>query len=122
MSVDQYKDSLIYEYFIRHAHNCLRGMRNGADACFMKNAMSMESGETFAKHLGSFQKQFSVVKGYIKKALEKALKNKSYRDSHSFFNAALEDCDSADTTSALMDIVTASFEEIKKYKSQECEK
>ena len=46
-------------------------MKYEADACFMKNAMSMGNGENFAKHLGSFAKQFKIVKVYIIKALEK---------------------------------------------------
>ena len=43
---------------IRNAFDCQRGSRNGADLSYMKNAMTMERREIFAKHLGSSEKQF----------------------------------------------------------------
>lgn len=67
MPNDNYTQALKYEYLVRHAFNCPTGMKNGADSCFMKNAMTMEAGETYAKHLGSFEKQFGVVSNYLER-------------------------------------------------------
>jgi len=37
----------------------------------MKNSMTMECGDTFEKHLETFEKQFKNVKKYVSKALLK---------------------------------------------------
>ena len=117
MSTDNYTNATKYELFIRNVFQCPRGMKNGADLCFMKNAMSMEEGETFAKHLGSFDKQFKVVKSYIDKALTKILKTKAYTLSHAFFDQQKANLEHASTTTDLMDIVIPSLEEIIKYRN-----
>lgn len=116
MSTQDYQDSLIYEYFICRAFNCPRGNRNGADASYMKNAMSLEAGETYAKHLGSFDKQFSKVKDYIQKALVKLLKTKSYKDSHPLFESKKEELHYAGTTTALMRVIRDAMNEMNKYR------
>jgi hypothetical protein len=56
MSADDYTRAMRYEMLVRNAYDCPSGMRNGAHLCFMQNAMAMERGETYAKHLGSFDK------------------------------------------------------------------
>lgn len=58
MSATEYTQAMNYEMLIRNAFNCQRGTKNGADLSYMKNVMSMERGETFIKHLGSYEKQF----------------------------------------------------------------
>ena len=71
MNSEIYQKAFKYEMLIRNAFNCQSGMKNGAHLCFMQNAMTMEEGKTFAKHLDSYQKQFNVVKNYVSKALTK---------------------------------------------------
>ncbi|WP_055436640.1 hypothetical protein [Lacinutrix algicola] len=112
MSKDEYTKSMRYEMLVRNAYNCQRGMRNGADLCFMQNAMTMERGETFAKHLGSFEKQFEKVKTYISKALLKASKTKPFSNESDFFASLNSELENLSTTAELMNIVNLGLDKI----------
>lgn len=112
MSTDNYKKAMRYEMFIRNTYNCKRGSRNGADISFMKNAMSMEKGETFAKHLGSFEKQFNKVKNYVEKALIKLTKTKPFSNEKDFFNNLLSKLEYVNSTHYLMEIVDVALDKI----------
>ncbi len=105
MSAQNYTQAMRYEMFIRNAFNCPRGNRNGADLNFMNNTMTMEDGETFAKHLGSFEKQFEKVQNYISKALIKLSKTKPYSKESNFFNLLNKELEFCSTTKDLMEIV-----------------
>jgi hypothetical protein len=112
MSKDVYTKSMRYEMLVRNAYNCKRGMRNGADLCFMQNAMTMESGETFAKHLGSYEKQFKKVKAYISKALLKASKTKPFSNESDFFTSLNSQLENLSTTAELLNIVNLGLDKI----------
>lgn len=101
-----------YENLIKIAFNCNRGMKNGADLCFMQNAMTMELGETFAKHLGSFEKQFDKVKNYTSKALLKIAKTKPYSSESEFFLNLEKNIQYSSSTLELMNIVNWSLDKI----------
>jgi hypothetical protein len=116
MSVDEYKKAFSYEMLIRNVYECPRGMKNGADLCFMQNAMTMERGKSFAKNLGPFKKQFEVVKNYLQKALIKLSKTRKYNKSLSFFEQHLNNLSYVNTTSDLMEIVDTTLDELNKYK------
>lgn len=116
MSVDEYKKAFSYEMLIRNVYECPRGMKNGADLCFMQNAMTMERGESFAKNLGPFKKQFEVVKNYLQKALIKLSKTRKYNKSLGFFEQHLNNLSYANTTNELMEIVDTTLDELNKYK------
>jgi acetylglutamate synthase len=105
MSSDDYVIASRYENLVRIAYNCPAGMRNGAHLCFMQNAISMENGETFAKHLGSFEKQFEKVKTYVSKALLKLSKTKPYSTESVFYINLEEQLDNVSRTAHLMSIV-----------------
>jgi hypothetical protein len=105
MAVNDYLKASRYELLVRKAFNCPRELRNGAHSCFMENAMTMERGETFAKHLGSCEKQFDEVKQYISKALIKFSKTKPYSTHSNFFIELNERLSYLNTTSELMEIV-----------------
>jgi hypothetical protein len=45
----------------------------------------MERGESFSKNLGTFKKQFQIVKNYLTKAFVKLSKIRKYNNSSSFF-------------------------------------
>jgi len=87
-------------------------MKNGADLSFMQNAITMEEGKTYAKHLGSFEKQFEKVKNYITKALVKLAKTKPYSTEEVFFNILKNQIEFSDTTSELVDIINISVDKI----------
>ena len=112
MSVNNYTEAMNYEMLIRNAFNCQRGTRNGADLCYMKNVMTMENGETSAKHLGSYEKQFEKVKIYISKALLKLAKTKPYSKEVDFFNNHIEKLDYSCSTNSLMEIVNIALEKV----------
>jgi hypothetical protein len=116
MEIDDYTKAFEYENLIRNAFNCSRGMKNGADLCFMQNAMTMERGETFAKHLGSFEKQFEQVKKYTSNALLKISKAKLYSTNSDFFLNLESNVSFTSSTSELMEIVSEAMEKISELK------
>lgn len=112
MSVTEYTKATKYEYLIRHAFNCPRGSKNGAELSYMQNAMTMERGETFAKHLGSYKKQFEKVKIYISKALLKLATTKPYSNEPNFFNSLYNELEYQSSTDGLMKIVETALEKV----------
>lgn len=112
MSTQDYIRATRYEHLVRNAFNCDRGSRNGADLSYMQNAMTMERGETYAKHLGTFEKQFEKVKSYVSKALIKLSKTNPYKRESLFFlqlEQGIEDCYS---TSQLLKIVDDAMDRV----------
>lgn len=118
MGAEIYKKAFNYEMLIRKAHECPSGMKNGAHLSFMQNIMTMENGDTYAKHLGSLKKQFEIVKSYIAKALIKLSKTRKYNNSLSFFEQHLNNLSFANTTNELMEIVDSALDELNKYKME----
>lgn len=112
MSKEFYTQASRYENLVRIAFNCQRGARNGADLNFMQNAMTMENGDSFAKHLGSFDKQFDKVKNYTSKALIKLSKTKPFSKERDFFLNLESKINYVGTTSQLMDIVNESMDKV----------
>ena len=112
MAVDEYRQATRYENLIRNAFNCDRGSRNGADLCYMQNAMTMERGETFAKQLGSFDKQFEKVKNYTSKGLIKLTKTKPFSNESFFFTRLNEKLEYISSTKELMEIVNDSMDKV----------
>lgn len=112
MAIGDYNLAFKYENLIRNAFNCPRGMKNGADLCFMQNAMTMERGENFAKHLGSFQKQFEKVRMYTCKALIKLSKTKPFSSNSILFIELENKANYVDNTSDLMKIVNEAMEKV----------
>ncbi|MDB5228281.1 MAG: hypothetical protein JWN78_2474 [Bacteroidota bacterium] len=112
MTANDYVESMRYEALIRRAFNCERGSKNGASLDYMQNAMTMERGETFAKHLGTFDKQFQKVKDYTSKALIKLSKTKPYNK----FSSDLIELDAQlkyiSDTSSLMKIINVALDKI----------
>lgn len=112
MSADEYTMGMRYEMLVRNAFDCPSGMRNGAHQSFMQNAMTMERGETYAKHLGSFEKQFEKVKSYTSKALSKLAKKKPYSQESDFFNNLNGNLDLISSTGELMNIVNQAMNKV----------
>lgn len=114
MSTEFYTQATRYENLVRIAFNCQRGTKNGADLSFMQNAMTMENGDTYAKHLGSFEKQFDKVKNYTSKALIKLSKTKPFSSEKEFFLDLEGKINFLGTASQLMDIVNESMDKVLK--------
>jgi len=112
MAAEDYVKAMGYEMLIRNAFNCQAGMRNGAHQSFMQNTMSAERGETYSKHLGSFEKQFGKVKGYVSKALIKLAKTKPYSSSSDYFNILHEQIEHSGSTEHLMIIVDKALDKL----------
>ena len=117
MSAEEYTKGMRYEMLIRNAFDCPSGRRNGAHQSFMQNAMSMERGETFAKHLGSFEKQFDKVKIYISKALLKLSKKKPYSKESDYFIELNDRLDFISSTSELMKIVDFGMDKVIEFRN-----
>lgn len=118
MSSTEYIEAMNYEILIWNAFNCPHGNKNGADLNYMKNAMTMERGETYAKHLGSYEKQLEKVKSYISKALIKLSKTKPYSKEEFFFNNLNEELAYLTSTSKLMIIVNSALEKVIELKNK----
>lgn len=112
MTSKEYTEASNYEMLIRNAHNCHRGHKNGADLNYMKNLMSMERGETFAKHLGTYDKQMDKVKLYISRALVKLSQTKPYSKEEHFFAGLGEELNNLNSTAGLMVIVNSALERV----------
>jgi len=118
MAIEDYLKSTRYELLIRTAFNCPRGIKHGADLNYMQNAMTMERGESFAKNLGSFEKQFQNVKTYLSSALLKLSMSKPYDKSSELFIKLNNDLAFSLTTNHLMYIVDEAFEKISEFKKK----
>ncbi len=102
-----------YETFIRNVFNCDRN-QHGAHLSNMQNVMFMEHGKTYAKHVGSFDKQFGAVQSYIKKALMHLIKNVKNDNDRNIFQELLIKLQNASDTKELMAIVNVAFDKLKK--------
>lgn len=102
---DFYSQAFKYEMLIRIFVNCNRGARNGAVLRYLRNAMSMEVGETHAQYLGLFEKQFNKVKTYVSKALIKLSNTKKFSNSSDYFNNLNSNLEYCNSTQELMLIV-----------------
>ena len=105
MPAEFYTKSMLYEVFIRRAHQCERQRRNGADNSFMQNIMRKESGGASANRLPSLEKQMEKVKGYMEKALDKFLKRKLSEEEAAVLSSLKARLASAHSATALMEIV-----------------
>lgn len=101
-----------YEMLIRRAFNCPSGSKHGAHQQLMQNAMTMEHGKTYAKHLGSFSKQFNEVKGNVEKALAKLGGNKELTHLSPFFKQQSEKLLDADNTTQLLAIIKNALDKV----------
>jgi hypothetical protein len=72
---EAYDNGFNYEIFIARAHRVYdRDAKTGADVSYMKNLINTENGVDLSRLLGSYEKQFIKVKGFISKALDKYFK------------------------------------------------
>lgn len=108
MSADSYVKAMSYEIFIRRAHNCDRGTRNGADVGYMKNLIETENGQKWVKE--SYEKQLEKVKNYLHKAFAKLLKNRKLKSVHEDLLALKEGIDTAYGSDKLLKIVDKGLE------------
>lgn len=115
MSAETYTKAFSYEMLIRKAFNCPSGMKNGAHLSFMQNAMTMESGKSFAKHLGTYEQQLNKVTEYLEKAIQKLSENIKYSKSFDFFETQLNSLKNSDSTEQLMEVVIQTQNELNKY-------
>ncbi len=105
MKYTNYGEAFMYEVLIRRAHKCKRGARHGADVCYMKNLMDAEKGSSHVRHLGSFQKQFLSVQGYLIKALDKFLSKKLSIEERARLTQLRNRTEKAFSSQQLLDVV-----------------
>lgn len=105
MSAEFYKESMVYEAFIRRAHKCERQRRHGASNSFMQNLMRAEAGRASVNHLPGYGKQLETVKSYMDKALGKFLKRKLTDVERSAIENLKDKLAVAHATSELMQIL-----------------
>ena len=93
-----------YELFIRRVFNCDEN-KHGAHLSNMQNVMFMDQGKSYSKHLGSLQKQFVKVQGYIEKAIQYLLKNSKKEEDKEFFKNLLIELQNSTSTEQLMKVI-----------------
>lgn len=114
MSIDAYRKGTPYEMLIRMAHNCPRGMKNGADSAFMANLINAEKGERQYK-LGSASQQLEKLKSYLLKAMEKFFKVKVRPEEKTVLYNAVEIIKEAGSSATLLDVIDEVHEIMLKY-------
>jgi len=116
-NAEAYGQGIMYEFFIRRAFNCDRGMRHGADVGFMRNLIDTENGASWMKgHRHSYEKQFATVSTYIGKALEKFLKQNLKEDERAKLTELSERLAVAASSVDLMAIVNEGLEATQRLK------
>lgn len=110
MSSESYTDGMQYETFIRRAHKCDRGMRNGAELAFVRNLIDSENKESFVKHLPTFEKQLEVVKKHITNAIDKFLIRKPTDGENAKLLSLRDDTENATTSSEIVEIIEEALE------------
>lgn len=118
MGAQEYIQASRYEHLIRNAFDCQRGSRHGADVSYMENLMNMEQGKIYSKHIGSFSKQFPIVRDYISKALIKLSKIEPYSDESTFFLGLNEKLIHSSSTADLMEVVNISMDKVIEMKKE----
>lgn len=117
MSLESYAygKGMKYEIFIRRAHKCDRGMKNGAEVGFVRNLIDSENEESFTKHLPKFDKQLENVRKYLLKAIDKFLSRKPTEDEKTSLISLREDVENASTSSEIVSIVENGLEITHRY-------
>ena len=78
-----YLEVSLYEALIRRAFMQIDRSKNGAHSANMTNMIDAENGESWVSHLPKYDKQFSKIQSYLRKALNKILKWKLTDDEKS---------------------------------------
>ena len=106
-----YKNGMTYENFMHRAYQKYDPSKDDRHSSAMKNTIDAENGQSWVKHLGTFDKQFAKLKTNIHKALDKYIANKKLKtevtDTISTFKARV---DNAMTTDELMMIIHQTLE------------
>ena len=118
MQTDFYSESMPYEYFVRNAYllDFDKARNNGGHQSHMRNLMWTERGDSYAKHLGSYDKQLVPVKKYMNKALDLYMKWKLTAEEKEEFKALKEALESAYSTDDLTKIVNKGIELTQRFK------
>lgn len=106
-----YRIASKYENFIRTAFNCDVN-KHGAHLSYMQNVMFMEQGKTCSKHLGSLEKQFAKVQGYIEKALLHLVEGSTSSDDDRLYKSLLIQLHHSTNTTELMAVVATAFDNL----------
>lgn len=106
-----YKIASTYENFIRKVFNCDVN-KHGAHLSYIQNVMLMEQGKTYSKHLGSLEKQFAKVQGYIEKALLYLVKESTSSDDDRLYKNLLIQLQHSTNTTELMAVVAIAFDNL----------
>lgn len=102
--------AVAYEMFIRHAHQCTRQLRYGADAVLLINLYKKEISDPAARRLPPYDKQLENIKRYIDKAFaiyQKTIAQDSAITQLSALRIRLSD---AHSTEGIIQIIDEGFE------------
>ena len=115
MSSQSYADGMKYEIFIRRAHNCGRGIENGAELSFVRNLINSEYKENHSKHLPQFNELIDDVKEYIVIAIDKFLDRNPTDEEQINLNELRDETESAMRSSEIVSIVVRGLEITHRY-------
>lgn len=113
--MNSYVKASPYEVFICRAHNCDRGMRNGADLSFMRNLIDTEEGKGF-DFLPSYEKQMAAIKKYINKAIDKFLKKKLNNEEKDILHQLKVQVGQANSSAILCEVVDQALQVTDRFK------
>jgi hypothetical protein len=115
--VEAYTQGTSYEIFIRRAHKLYeRKSSVGAEAAYMKNLINTENGADLKRLVGTYEKQFAKVSGYMSKALDKYLKLKLNSEERNAVISSKEELEGAESSVDLMKIVEDVLDATRRHK------
>ncbi|NLP59398.1 hypothetical protein [Lutibacter sp. B1] len=110
MSIETYKNGMMYENFMCRAFKTTDRMKPGIDISYMRNLIDAENGESWVSHLPSADKQLVKVKTYINKAFEKLIKRRRKEEDKMQLRLLQEKAQNSFSSGELLDIIEQTME------------
>lgn len=102
MALDTYIAGRRFENLLRKVHPT---KSVNANKSLLENALTMEQGKTYAKHLGSAEKQFREAQKKLLETLEKLQAKPPYNQAEDFFGTLSDDTARCNSAMCLNEIV-----------------
>jgi hypothetical protein len=109
-SVYAYLQGSNYEIFMHRAFRTSNRSKPGMDGSTMKNLIDAENGESWVRHLGSFEKQLTQIKVYMNKAIDKYLEMKLPVENLVAISLMKSRLDQANSSAVLINIIDETIE------------
>lgn len=110
---ETYSHGSSYEFFIRRAFNCDRG-KHGAETAYLKYLLMSDLGKNFLSQ--PYEKQFTEVKGFIIKAIDKFLTRKPTEIEKTFLEQMKMSINKSNKATELVQLINDGLENTMRYR------